>query len=79
MKKIILIIGISLACTSCVSTGRSHKEIQEEFNQDATYFIQNDGALLINYLDKDTSVTVRDKQVTKRRYKNLLDLIEQMK
>ena len=75
MKKIILIIGISLACSSCASIP---KEVQEDFNQSATYFIQTDGPKLIEYLDKDTSLTLREKEATKRRYKNLLDIIAEM-
>ena len=78
MKKIILIVGISLACTSCVSTSRSHREIQEDFNESATYFIKTDGETLVKYLDNDASLTLREKQATKRRYRNLLDIIAEM-
>ena len=58
MKKIVLIACLCLTCTGCVSI---NKELQAEFNQDATYFIQNDGATLIKYLDEDKSLTNRDK------------------
>lgn len=85
MRRIILTFIIALLLTtflttSCVTTNtkRDPKIVQEEFNQDAIYFIQTDGALLIDYLDKDQNLTIRDKQVTKRRYRNLINLIEQM-
>ena len=64
MKKLILVGMICLVCTGCVSTNtnkRPYKEVREEFIQDSTYFIQTDGALLIDYLEKDTSLTIRDK------------------
>lgn len=75
MKKIILIIGVGLVCSSCASIP---KEVQEDFNQSATYFIQTDGPKLIEYLDKDTSLTLREKEATKRRYRNLMDIIAEM-
>lgn len=83
MKKLIFysIILMSFICTSCItgnSTKTFNKETQEEFNQNAIYFIKTDGPKLIQYLDNDTSLSIRDKQPTKRRYNNLIDLINQM-
>ena len=75
MNKLILLVGICTVCTSCASIP---KEVQEDFNQSATYFIQTDGPKLIEYLDKDTSLTLREKEATKRRYKNLIDIIAEM-
>lgn len=82
MKRITFVLIIALLLTSfltssCVS-GRSYREIQEDFNQDAIYFIQNDGQTLIKYLDNDTSLTLREKQATRRRLANLKLLIEQL-
>lgn len=81
-KIIIVIIAIIISCMlfSCVTgnNGRSESEIQNEFNQEAIYFIQNNGLKLIEYMDKDTKLSARDKQPTKRRIRNLNSLIEQM-
>lgn len=82
MKKLIIIVTtiiFSLMLFSCVSTGkRSQKEIKEEFNMSAIYFIQNDGPNLMKYLNDDNTLNLREKEITKRRYKNLVDLINQM-
>lgn len=83
MKRITFIVIITLLLstfliTSCATTGRSHREIQEDFNESAIYFIKTDGETLVKYLNDDTSLTLREKQATKRRYKNLLDIIAEM-
>lgn len=72
-------------CTSCKTTDgsgevkRSQAEIQQDFNISATYFIQNDGPKLIEYMEKDPTITIRDVQPTKRRLKNLNSIIQEMK
>ena len=83
---IIALLLSTLLITSCETTKndngevkRSQEEIQEDFNVSATYFIENDGPKLIEYMDKDQTLTTRDKQPTKRRLRNLNSIIQEMK
>lgn len=89
MKRITLAIIIALLLTvflttSCETTNengekkRSQEEIQEDFNSSAIYFIKNDGPKLIEYMEKDQTLTARDKQPTKRRIRNLNSIIQEM-
>ncbi len=87
MKQIIFCAAILIMfiCTSCKTTDgngevkRSQAEIQQDFNISAIYFIQNDGPKLIEYMEKDPTITIRDAQPTKRRLKNLNSIIQEMK
>lgn len=89
MKKKILLIAILVlaSTTSCMTTGgnsngntttRSKKQIEEDYLTNSRYFIENDGAKLIEYIEKDSNLSARDKQPVKRRYKNLLSLLEEI-
>lgn len=91
MNRFMIIIIIALLLSTLLTTGcettknnggevkRSQAEIQEDFNQSATYFIQNDGPKLIEYMEKDQTLSLRDKQPTKRRLRNLNSIIQEMK
>lgn len=63
MKKIILVSMLCLVCTSCATTGNKKidSEVQEDFNQSAIYFIKTDAPKLVEYMDKDKSITNRER------------------
>lgn len=87
MKKFIFTFITAFLLTAILTTGCATgsdsinftKETQEEFNQDAIYFIETDGAKLMKYLDNDTTISQRDKQPSRRRYNNLIIIINQNK
>ena len=76
----IAILIMVLVLTGCISTeGRKYKNMQEQFNSTAIYVIEHDLPRLIEYMDKDQSLSTRDKQPIKRRYEELSSLANQLK